>query len=33
MQILLANAKIMFEEAGRMPLTVPQFQSVADMLA
>ena len=33
MQILLANAKIMFEKAGRIPLSTPLFQSVADELA
>lgn len=33
MQILLANAKIMFEKAGRTPLSTPLFQSVADELA
>ena len=33
MQILLANAKIMFEKAGRSPLSTPLFQSVADELA
>ena len=33
MQILLANAKIMFDKAEREPWSEPQFQSVADMLA
>ena len=33
MQILLANAKIMFEKADRKPLSVPLFQAVADELA
>ena len=33
MQILLANAKIMFGEADRKPLSAPLFQSVADTLA
>ncbi|MDO4497541.1 MAG: YaaA family protein [Bacteroidales bacterium] len=33
MQILLANAKIMFEKADKKPLSAPQFQSVADTLA
>lgn len=33
MQILLANAKIMFEMADRKPLSAPLFQSVADELA
>lgn len=33
MQILLANAKIMFETSEVKALTVPRFQSVADMLA
>lgn len=33
MQILLANAKIMFEKAGRSPLSKPLFQNVADSLA
>ena len=33
MQILLANAKIMFEKVERQPLTSPLFQSVADELA
>ena len=33
MQILLANAKIMFEKAGRKPSSIPAFQSVADTLA
>ena len=33
MQILLANAKIMFEKADRKPLSTPLFQSVADVLA
>ncbi|MQO98180.1 peroxide stress protein YaaA, partial [Prevotella copri] len=27
MQILLANAKIMFEKADRKPISVPLFQS------
>jgi len=33
MQILLANAKIMFERAERKPLSTPLFQSVANQLA
>lgn len=33
MQILLANAKIMFETSEVKALTIPRFQSVADMLA
>ena len=33
MQILLANAKIMFEKADRKPISVPLFQSVANDLA
>ena len=33
MQILLANAKIMFGKADRKPLSAPLFQSVADTLA
>lgn len=33
MQILLANAKIMFDKADRKPLSTPLFQSVADELA
>ena len=33
MQILLANAKIMFEKADRKPISVPLFQSVANYLA
>ena len=33
MQILLANAKIMFDKAGMNPLTTPRFQSLADKLA
>lgn len=33
MQILLANAKIMFEKSEVKPLTVPKFQSVANELA
>ena len=33
MQILLANAKIMFEKTDRKPLSTPLFQSVADVLA
>ena len=33
MQILLANAKIMFDKAERPPLTTPLFQSTADTLA
>ena len=33
MQILLANAKIMYEKADRQPLSTPLFQSVADTLA
>lgn len=33
MQILLANAKIMFDKADRQPLTTPRFQSLADKLA
>lgn len=33
MQILLANAKIMFEKADRIPVSVPLFQSTANILA
>lgn len=33
MQILLANAKIMYEKTDRKPLSTPLFQSVADTLA
>ena len=33
MQILLANAKIMFDKADRKPISVPHFQSVATVLA
>lgn len=33
MQILLANAKIMFRKADRKPLTTPLFQQVANTLA
>ena len=33
MQILLANAKIMYEKADWKPLTTPLFQSVANTLA
>ena len=33
MQILLANAKIMFAKADRKPISVPFFQSVANVLA
>ena len=33
MQILLANAKIMFDKADRKPISVPHFQSVANILA
>jgi len=33
MQILLANAKIMFDRADKAPLTKPQFQSVSNELA
>lgn len=33
MQILFANAKIMFEECKVKPTSTPHFQSVADMLA
>ena len=33
MQILLANAKIMFDKADRKPISVPLFQSVANILA
>lgn len=33
MQILLANAKIMYEKAEKRPLSSPLFQSVADTLA
>ena len=33
MQILLANAKIMYEKAEKRPLSTPLFQSVADTLA
>lgn len=32
MQILLANAKIMYEKAEKQPLSKPLFQSVADTL-
>ncbi len=33
MQILLANAKIMWDKADRAPLSTPLFQTVADTLA
>ncbi len=33
MQILLANAKIMYDRTERQPLSTPLFQSVADTLA
>ena len=33
MQILLANAKIMYEQAARTPLSTPLFQTVANRLA
>lgn len=33
MQILLANAKIMYERAAKAAVTVPQFQSIANELA
>lgn len=33
MQILLANAKIMFDKADRKALSMPQFQDVANKLA
>ena len=33
MQILLANAKIMFGKADRKPVSAPLFQTVADTLA
>ena len=33
MQILLANAKIMYDKADKRPLSTPLFQSVADALA
>lgn len=33
MQILLADAKIMFDRASREPLTVPHFADVASLLA
>ena len=33
MQILLANAKLMFDKADRKPVSVPLFQSVANVLA
>ena len=33
MQILLANAKIMFDKSEVKPLTIPRFQSVANELA
>lgn len=33
MQILLANAKIMYDKSGMKPWTEPQFQSVANRLA
>ena len=33
MQILLANAKIMFGKADRQPTSTPLFQTVADTLA
>lgn len=33
MQILLANARIMYDRAERQPLSTTLFQSVADTLA
>ena len=33
MQILLANAKIMFGKSEVKPLTTPLFQTIADQLA
>ena len=33
MQILLANAKIMFGKTNRKPVSAPLFQTVADTLA
>ena len=33
MQILLANAKIMFDKTDRKPVSTPLFQTVADTLA
>lgn len=33
MQILLANAKIMYEQAARTPLSTPLFQTIANQLA
>lgn len=33
MQILLANAKIMFNQSDRQPVSTPLFQSIADTLA
>lgn len=33
MQILLANAKIMFDKAERTPRSFPRFQTIADALA
>ena len=33
MQILLANAKIMFDKSATMPKTVPIFQKTAELLA
>jgi len=33
MQILLANAKIMFDQADRTPWSMPRFQSISDVLA
>ena len=33
MQILLANAKIMFGKADKKPISTPLFQTVADTLA
>ena len=33
MQILLANAKTMFDKADRLPLSTPLFQNVTDKLA
>lgn len=33
MQILLANAKIMFDKSEVQPLTEPKFQSIANQLA
>lgn len=33
MQILLANAKIMYDKADKAPCSTPLFESVADKLA